>query len=88
MKRRETLGSGRRYGGPPVDRFGGTSLPGLPIKCSEGGRLGNEEGVRPNRYCSSRSEATRGRESNNISYIYMYRINFHKLKVLNDITTD
>lgn len=79
MKRRETLGSGRRYGGPPVDRF----------KCSEGGRrLGNVEGVRPNRYCSSRSETTRGRESNNISYIYMYRINFHKLKVLNDITTD
>lgn len=30
----------------------------------------------------------RVRESNNISYIYMYRINFHKLKVLNDINTD
>lgn len=28
------------------------------------------------------------RERNNISYIYMYRINFHKLKVLNDINTD
>lgn len=28
------------------------------------------------------------RESYNISYIYMYRISFHKLKVLNDINTD
>lgn len=75
----------------------GLSLPVLPIECSKRGRpwLGNMEGFQQDRTIDLQKKKilqlefrNHVRESNNISYIYMYRINFHKLKVLNDINTD
>ena len=72
----------------------GLSLPVLPTECSKREAMAGKRGGLPAKqglltYKILQLEVRDHMgERNNISYIYMYRINFHKLKVLNDINTD